>query len=232
MDCPGPKEAQVNELTGRVGILDFGDGHATGLVDFFRGAGIEAALANDFKDMIDAEALVMAGAGDVVAVKDALVGRRAHVAIDRRLSGGRSVLALGTAFDACFNELHSSRGHEEGLGQWPGASRPASIPAGAVIRDSAGRSRLWRDVPASFHIHSMERAVTTWEFVAVSAAIQPPLVSWIESPQGRAIVSVENGPLTGLALQPELLGSLGQQLLHNWMSGWAAGVGTKKGAHA
>ena len=133
--------------------------------------------------------------------------------IDRRLAGGRAVLAVDVGLHAMFTGPGV-----EGLEEWPGTVdehvhdgwSTVEVPDGSVL--FAGLA----DVPFRFaHAYAARRfpLLETWPS---DTRLNAPVVVWAQHDEP-FVAAVENGPLTALQLRPELSGDAGATVLTRWV---------------
>ncbi len=196
-------------------VLDHGPDDHGALAEALTRAGADVEITSDKRSALVADGLVIAGSGafaDVVAGLRALGGDQV---VDRRLAGGRAVLAVDSGMHAMF----AAGPGGDGLGEWPGVVEPVEA-ADAVRVDVAPGSRLFADLEdAQFrvaHTHGA-RTFPLLEHWPADARLLKPVVVWSAGPQ-RYVVAVENGPLTALQLRPELSGAAGDRLLTRWVA--------------
>jgi glutamine amidotransferase len=139
--------------------------------------------------------------------------------IERRLAGGRPVLAIGVGMHLLFDGMRVGDGVVDGLAQWPGEVTPLDAPAdshnGLVAVDVPEGSALFAGVETE-HFHFTETAAAKEWTLDVFGAFAAPRVSF--ATMGSTFVAaVENGPLTAVQFHPENSGEAGARLLRNWV---------------
>lgn len=159
-------------------------------------------------DMSDADVLVVAGHGDEQACELAMRRTGAGAKIDRRLSGGRPVMAV----DAVARVLCGALGDSPALAepgsygdaavdiehpftQWPTSSTPAPL--------RTGKTTTGWDVT-----FAEGRAVTSWEWQHDDLGFATaPTTTWATTVDGtpEELAMVRNGPLTAVLFQLENL---------------------------
>ena len=139
--------------------------------------------------------------------------------VDRRLAGGRAVLAVGVGMHVMFSEVVQDGTATEGL-EWAGVVDAVDAPPGAVgSRCRRGRrcspvSRMPASTSPPRTPPARSRCSTTGPR---TPAWSSPLVTWSPGDE-RFVVAVENGPLVGLQMRPESSGERRRQVLARWVS--------------
>jgi glutamine amidotransferase len=200
-----------------VAVLDFGTGDISALVDLLETTGVTVAVTSDRDAVMNADGLIVTGDADTAAAMRRLRETRGDELIERRLAGGRPVLAVAVGMHILFDRVLEDDGEIPGLGQWPGTVREVGrgeFP-GLLAVDSATESALFAGLAGELFYFDNPRAATAWTLEAYGA-FQPPLVSYATS-VARFIAAVENGPLSAVQFQPEQSGDAGAQLLRNWL---------------
>jgi glutamine amidotransferase len=166
---------------------------------------------------MNADGLIVTGDTDTAAAMRRLRETRGDELIERRLAGGRPVLAIGVGMHLLFDGVLEDGIQVDELGQWPGMVREVGggeFPALLAV-ESATASALFAGLAGErFHFDN-PRAATDWT-LEVYGAFQPPLVSYATNGE-RFIAAVENGPLSAVQFQPERSGDAGAHLLRNWL---------------
>jgi glutamine amidotransferase len=200
-----------------VAVLDLGTGDISALVELLETAGATVAVTSERDAIMNADGLIVTGDSDTAAAMRRLRETRGDELIERRLAGGRPVLAVGVGMHILFDGVLEDDVEIPGLGQWPGTVREVShgVSAAFLAVESAAESALFAGLAGErFHFDN-RRASTDW-ILEVYGAFQPPLVSYATSGE-RFIAAVENGPLSAVQFQPEQSGDAGAQLLRNWL---------------
>jgi len=140
--------------------------------------------------------------------------------VDRRLAGGRAVLAIGVGMHVMFTEVVQDGAVTEGLGEWAGVVAPVDTPPGEVAVEVSGESALFAgledarfDVP---HAHAA-RTFPLLDDWPADTRLVVPRVAWSTGDE-RVVVAIENGPLVALHLRPESSGDAGATVLARWVS--------------
>ena len=200
-----------------VAVLDLGTGDVSALVELLETAGATVVVAFDRDAVMNADGLIVTGDTDTAAAMRRLRETRGDELIERRLAGGRPVLAIGVGMHILFDGVLEDDGEIPGLGQWPGTVREVGrgeFP-GSLSVDSVYESALFTGLPGELFHFDNPRAATDWT-LEVYGAFQPPLVSYATGGE-RFIAAVENGPLSAVQFRPEQSGNAGGQLLRNWL---------------
>lgn len=196
-------------------VLDHGpDDHAP-LAEALTRAGAHVEITADKRTALAADGLVVAGSRSFADVMAGVLAVGGDQVVDRRLAGGRAVLAIGVGMHVMF----AAGPGAEGLGEWPGVVEPVE-PAGAAPVEVADGSRLFADLDeAEFHFAHAHAARTfplldDWP---ADTRLVVPVVTWSVGPD-RYVAAVENGPLTALQLRPEHSGDAGSEVLARWVA--------------
>src|SRR5262249_17204523 len=175
-------------------------------------AGRAAALA--------ADGVVVPGVGGFAACMAGVRAAGGERVIDRRLAGGRAVLAICVGVQILFAEGIEHGVHTEGCGQWPGRGERLTAPGpphmGWETRQApAGAGRF-----AGGDRADGLSCVPSYAAPALpppgDTRLAPPLLTWA-SHGGPFLAAVENGPLTATQFHPEKSGDAGAALLTNWL---------------
>jgi glutamine amidotransferase len=200
-----------------VAVFNLGTGDVSALVELLETAGATVAVTSERDAVMNADGLIVTGDTDTAAAMRRLRETRGDELIERRLAGGRPVLAVGVGMHVLFDSILEDGVEVHGLGQWPGTVREVGCgesPALLAV-ESAPESALFAGLAGEpFHFDN-GRAATEWT-LEVYGAFQPPLVSYATNGE-RFIAAVENGPLSAVQFRPEQSGDAGAQLLRNWL---------------
>jgi glutamine amidotransferase len=206
----------------RVVILDHG--RSAGDPDALRKAvavhGVEATVDADFGAAVEADGLLVTGAGTYADCMASLRGARGERIIGRRLAGARPVFALGVGMQLLFERGRDGDGTEtEGCGEWPGAVEPLDaaqvawaaldLPDGSAMFAGVDRDALF----AFDHAH----AAHAWH-LNDTGPLPPPKVAWCRIGERPFVAAVENGALWAVQFHPERSGDAGAAVLANWVS--------------
>lgn len=139
----------------RIVVLDAvsAAGESTGaqaVAEALEQVGARVLLSADARDFADADGLVISNTGSFAELMRFLRVSRVAMMLERHLSGGRSVLGIGTGMQVMFDSAISDGTVHEGLGEWPGviATLPGVNPLHqglAPVRVASG-SRLLKDL--------------------------------------------------------------------------------------
>ena len=203
-----------------IAVLDIGLGDASSVVAALDAAGANASLTRDRDLVANGEGLVVIGDGEFAAVMEQLRAVHGDELIERRLAGGRPVLAIGAGMQILFDGAIAGEVDTEGLAQWPGVVTELDAPtlphSGWSTVEAAPDSVLFAGVENErFHfVHS--HAATEWTLEAYGA-FSAPRVTYATHGE-RFIAAVENGPLSATQFHPENSGEAGLRLLRNWIA--------------
>jgi imidazole glycerol-phosphate synthase subunit HisH len=206
-------------VTKRVVVLDYGIGNVHSAVKALEYAGAEVELTADSQKVQDADGLVVPGVGAFAAVMESLMKVKAPELIDKRLSGGKSVLGICVGLQVLFEKGLEHDLETEGLGQWPGVVAKVDSPKlphmGWNNVETSHDSKLFAGIENElfYFVHS-------YAAKAFSLQVDPPFIAPVVSFSEygeKFIAAVENGPLTGVQFHPEKSGEAGISLLRNWL---------------
>ena len=206
-------------MTKRVVVLDYGIGNVHSAAKALEYAGAEVELTADSKKVQDADGLVVPGVGAFAAVMESLMKVKAPELIDKRLSGGKSVLGICVGLQVLFEKGLEHDLETEGLGQWPGVVSKLDSPKlphmGWNNVETSQDSKLFAGIENElfYFVHS-------YAAKAFSLQVDPPFIAPVVSFSEygeKFIAAVENGPLTGVQFHPEKSGEAGISLLRNWL---------------
>ncbi|WP_249667509.1 imidazole glycerol phosphate synthase subunit HisH [Cellulomonas fengjieae] len=201
-------------------VLDHGaDDHAP-LAEALTHAGARVVVTADKRSALAADGLVIASRATAAGLMPALRALGADQVVDRRLAGGRPVLAVGVGMHVMFAETVQDGTATEGLGEWAGVVDAVAAPqAPATVEVPAGSALFAGLDDARFDV-SHPRAARTFPLLddwPADTRLVVPLVTW--STEGeRFVVAVENGPLVALHLDPVSSGAAGAEVLARWVS--------------
>jgi glutamine amidotransferase len=201
-------------------VLDHGaDDHAP-LAQALTDAGARVVVTADKRTALDADGLVIAGSAPAAAVMPALRAMGADQVVDRRLAGGRAVLAIGVGMHVMFTEIVQDGAVTEGLGEWAGVVDAVDAPPGEVAVEAAQESALFAglgearfDVP---HAHAA-RTFPLLDDWPADTRLVVPLVAWSAGDE-RVVAAVENGPLGALHRRRVSAGAAAATVLARWVS--------------
>ena len=203
-----------------VALLDIGAAEAQSLVAALEDAGASATVTRDRDLVANADGLVVAGDGEFADMMGHLRETRGDELIERRLAGGRPVLAIGVGMQILFDRADINEIDIEGLAQWPGVVADLNAPhaphAGWSSVDVPVDSAMFAGIEDQRFCFAHSAAVKEWT-LEVYGAFAAPRVTYAMSGE-RFIAAVENGPLSATQFHPENSGEAGRQLLRNWIS--------------
>jgi glutamine amidotransferase len=191
-------------------VLDYGQDDIGATVEALEAAGASVEVTYARPAAMDADGFVVSGTADLAETMPALLGVRGPELIERRLAGGRPVLATGTAMHILFERSHD--GSTEALGEWPGGLTPFSH-GGWIPVDST--SPLFAGVRGDEFYFEHDAAATQWTLDVIPPFTQARL-TWIDHDH-RFLAAVENGPLVATQFHPQKSGEAGIRLLRNWL---------------
>jgi len=214
--CPVPAQPLVV-------VLDHGADDSASLASLAQAltdVGARVVVTADKRTALVADGLVIAGTAPAAAVMPALRAIGADQVVDRRLAGGRAVLAIGVGMHVMFTEVVQDGAVTEGLGEWAGVIDSVDTPPGEVTIEASEGSALFAgledarfDVP---HAHAA-RTFPLLDDWPADTRLVVPRVAWSTGDE-RFVVAVENGPLVALQLRPESSGDAGAMVLARWVS--------------
>ena len=203
-----------------VAVLDVGSGDAKSVVAALEAAGATATLTRDRDVVANADGLVVIGDSDFAALMEQLREARGDELIERRLAGGRPVLAIGGGMQILFDGAIAGDVDTEGLAQWPGVVTELSAPtlphSGWSTVEAAPDSVLLAGIEGERFHFAHSHAATEWTLEAYGA-FASPRVTYATHGE-RFIAAVENGPLSATQFHPENSGETGLHLLRNWIA--------------
>ena len=203
-----------------IAVLDIGSGDANAVVDALTAVGANATLTRDRDLVANADGLVVIGDSDFASVMEQLREVRGDELIERRLAGGRPVLAIGVGMQILFDGAIAGEVDTEGLAQWPGVVtelNASTLPhSGWSPVEAAPESVLLAGIEGEQFHFAHSHAATEWTLEAYGA-FAAPRVSFATHGE-RFIAAVENGPLSATQFHPENSGEAGLQLLRNWIA--------------
>ncbi|WP_235518635.1 imidazole glycerol phosphate synthase subunit HisH [Cellulomonas sp. Leaf334] len=201
-------------------VLDHGADDHGPLAQALTSAGAHVVVTADKRTALVADGLVIAGRAPAADVMPALRAIGADQVVDRRLAGGRAVLALGVGMHVMFTDVVRDGAVTEGLGEWAGVVDSVDAPPGEVAVQVPAGSALFEGLDgAGFHLPDA-RAPRTFPLLddwPADTRLVVPLVTWSSGGE-RFVVAVENGPLVALAVHPESSGPAGAAVLARWVS--------------
>jgi imidazole glycerol-phosphate synthase subunit HisH len=210
----------VSAARPKVAILDYGSGNLRSAERALARVGAQAEVTADFDAALGCDGLVVPGVGAFAACMAGLREVRGDMIIDRRLAGGRPVLAICVGMQVMFEAGDEHGVRTAGCGQWPGTVQRLTAPVlphmgWNTVRPAAG-SLLFKglDPAARFYfVHSYAATSCPW---LPSGRIAAPMLTWAEHGEP-FIAAAEHGPLSATQFHPEKSGDAGAVLLANWL---------------
>jgi glutamine amidotransferase len=204
----------------RVVVLDYGSGNLRSAERALARVGAQAEVTADFGAAMDCDGLVVPGVGAFAACMAGLREVRGDVIIDRRLAGGRPVLAICVGMQVLFETGDEHGVRTTGCGQWPGTVQRLTAPVlphmgWNTVRPAQG-SVLFKGLdPADrfYFVHSYAATSCPWR---PSGRLAAPTLTWAEHGEP-FIAAAEHGPLSATQFHPEKSGDAGAALLANWL---------------
>lgn len=204
----------------RVVVLDYGSGNLRSAHRALEHVGAEVTVTPDVEAALAADGLVVPGVGAFAACMAGFRAVRGPSVVERRLAGGRPVLAICVGFQIMFEHGVEHGVRTEGLGEWPGVvdELPAAVlphmgwntvraAEGSALFAGVGQERF-------YFVHSY--GVRRWDW-RPDGRLPKPLVSWADH-GGPFVAAVEQGPLAATQFHPEKSGDAGLHLLGNWLA--------------
>lgn len=201
-------------------VLDYGSGNLRSAARALDQAGARVEVTSDFNHAMAADGLVVPGVGAYAACMAGFRGVRGPQLVERRLAGGRPVLAICVGMQIMFQTGVEHGQVTSGLGEWPGTVEQLDAPVlphmGWNTVAAPAESRLFAGVAQRrfYFVHSF--GVRHWDYVP-QEPFHPPLVTWAHHGCD-FIAAVENGPLSATQFHPEKSGEAGLALLGNWLT--------------
>jgi len=203
-----------------IAVLDIGPGDVDSVVAALETAGAIATLTRDRDLIANADGLVVIGDGEFAAVIEQLRAVHGDEFIERRLAGGRPVLAIGVGMQILFDGAIDGEVDTEGLAQWPGVVTELDAPTlphfGWSTVEPAPDSVLFTGIEGEQFHFAHSHAATEWTLEAYGA-FASPRVTYATHGE-RFVAAVENGPLCATQFHPENSGDAGLHLLRNWIA--------------
>ncbi|WP_315098050.1 imidazole glycerol phosphate synthase subunit HisH [uncultured Cellulomonas sp.] len=201
-------------------VLDHGADDQSALAEALTGAGARVLVTADKRSALAADGLVVAGDAPAADVMPALRAIGADQVVDRRLAGGRPVLAVGVGMHVMFTEIVQDGARTEGLGEWAGVVEAIDPPQDLTAVDVPDGSALFAGLGEA-HVHVARthaaRSFPLLDHWPADTRVLVPVVTW-SAGEERFVVAVENGPLVALQLRPESSGEAGARVLARWVS--------------
>lgn len=193
-----------------VAVLDLEAGDLSEFIAALETAGSKVVVTNQRSEILDADALVIYGTGELSSFITAIDKSKAAELVDSRLAGGKAVAGFGAGLHVMF---------ENSLAQWPGVI--ASLESDSIPKAKmsevlvAKNSKLFQGIESEQFFFDQTEAVLEFS-LQVDPPFVAPMVSYLNQ-DSSFIAAVENGPLTGIGFYPERSGAAGIALLRNWL---------------
>ena len=204
----------------RVAVLDYGSGNIRSAQRALERADADTEITADWDIALNADGLVVPGAGAFAACMAGLREVRGDQIIDRRLAGSRPVLGICVGMQVMFDGGVEHGLHTEGCGQWPGVVQRLHAPVlphmGWNTVEAPGGSRLLAGLDPGTRFYFVHSYAALALPMPPSEWMRPPLISWAEHGEP-FVAAVENGPLCATQFHPEKSGDAGAALLANWL---------------
>jgi glutamine amidotransferase len=202
-------------------VLDYGSGNLRSAARAVAAAGASVEVTSDFDRAAAADGLVVPGVGAFAACMSGFRAVRGPLIVERRLAGGRPVLAICVGMQIMFETGVEHGLVTAGLGEWPGRVEQLDAPVlphmgWNTVAPPAG-SRLFAGIGSErfYFVHSFAARHWNWH---EQPPFHPPLVTWAHHGCD-FLAAVENGPLSATQFHPEKSGDAGLALLGNWLRG-------------
>lgn len=194
------------------------------LCAFLTDLGADVRFTTDPIEVMGADGLIVYGTRPGTDLLQSLRAQRIDRFIERRLAGGRPVLAVGTATDLMFDELIVADGSvTEGLGQWRGRSEslPArrSFDASVDVPEQSALFAKVGDEQVAFSLTSWVREDPAPKMAEHPDLFDPPLVAFAQQSE-RFVAGIDNGALAGIIFDPASAG--GCRVIEAWLARLAA----------
>lgn len=207
-------------MTAKVVVFDYGSGNLRSAARALAAVGADVEVTDSYDAAMSADGLVVPGVGAFAACMTGFRAVRGPLVVERRLAGGRPVLAICVGMQIMFTTGVEHGQVTSGLGEWPGVVEQLDAPVlphmgWNTVVPGAG-SRLFAGVADErfYFVHSF--GVRHWDYVP-QEPFHPPIVTWANHGCD-FLAAVENGPLAGTQFHPEKSGDAGLALLGNWLS--------------
>lgn len=207
-----------------VAVMDHGFGNVRSAAAALARVGADVAVTADTRAAEECDGLYVPGVGAFAAVVQGIRSLGGDRAIERRLAGGRPVLAVCVGLQAMFETSdEQGAGDRAGLAQWPGTVCRLPGTAGARVPHMGwntvavpGGSQLFAGIEKErfYFVHSY--AVQRFDWDPGRSVLPAPLVTWADH-GAPFVAAVEHGALAGTQFHPEKSGEAGLHLLDTWV---------------
>jgi glutamine amidotransferase len=199
-------------------VLDYGSGNLRSAERALAGTGANVTVTSSLADAAAADGLVVPGVGAFAACMAGIEALGAGPVVAARVAEGRPVLGICVGAQIMFESGDEHGLVTKGLGLLPGSvTRLAAqrVPhMGWNLLDAPAGSALFEGIAAdarAYFVHSY--AVTPNADLDTVA-----LVTTSTHETATFVAAAERGPLAVTQFHPEKSGSVGAQLLRNWVA--------------
>lgn len=204
-------------------VLDHGHGNVRSAAGALARVGASVEVTGEASRAEAADGVYLPGVGAFAAVVGGIRRLGGDRVIERRIAGGRPVLAVCVGLQAMFeSSTEQGSGDRVGLAQWPGTVGRLPGVGGArvphmgwnTVQPPRG-SRLFAGVEDErfYFVHSYAARDLPWRR---SGRLPGPVVTWAEH-GCRFVAAVEHGCLNGTQFHPEKSGEAGLHVLDTWV---------------
>jgi imidazole glycerol-phosphate synthase subunit HisH len=196
-------------------LFDYGSGNIRSGERALTRAGAAVFVTSSSEEALEADGVVIPGVGAFAACMASLQHVSGPEMVQRRIAGGRPVLAICVGHQVLFEGGDEHGVSTPGIGVWPGAVsgvrasvlphvgwNTVEAPAGSAMFAGIGAERFY--FVHSYAAHGLELAAGG--------------VSWTSYGDDRFVAAVEDGPLWSTQFHPEKSGEAGLTLLGTWVS--------------
>ena len=214
-----PRGAGVDRPAHTVAIFDVGMADYGPLQSSLARLGASSFCTAHRIEMLEAAALIIPDGPSCEDYARVFSQKRLGQIIERRISGGRPVLACGTAMHMLCDGVDMGGAF---------ITSPAPQWDGVVVElpclESSAEVRIPIVSPLLTGVNAMTcEAVPLYALRTDptegmdSGPLTPPRIAWV-GPPTPYVAAIDNGVLCGIAWAPESAGALGMRLLSNWLS--------------
>lgn len=201
----------------KVVVLDYGSGNLRSAERALAATGADVTVTSDLDAAAAADGLVVPGVGAFAACMAGIEAVQAGPVIAERVAAGRPVLGICVGMQIMFEAGEEHGVVTKGLGLLPGSVTRLTarrVPhMGWNLLDAPSSSVLSEGLAAdarAYFVHSY--AVTPNADLDTVA-----LVTTSTHERATFVAAAERGPLAVTQFHPEKSGSVGAQLLRNWV---------------